>query len=426
MITADLVLRNCRQVVTCGGQAPKRGDALKDVGQIDGGWIASHEGVIVFVGGEAEFRERVSPTPSAEWIDAASLTALPGFVDPHTHLPFAGSREHEFALRIQGATYLELAAQGMGIQTTVDATRDISRTDLVEFCLERMDRMLIHGTTTAEAKSGYGLNLKDEIKQLEAIQEADARHPIDLIATFLGAHEVPKEYKARKSDYLELLTQTMLPEVKKRRLAEFFDVFCEEGVYSIEESRALISAAKQAGLKIKIHADEFVPLGGAELAVEQGAVSAEHLIAITEKGIRKMAESRTTAILLPGVPFFLMQSRTAPARRLIDAGAVVALATDFNPGSSMTESQLTILRLGVFTMGMTIEEALNAVTINAAHGIDRDNHVGSLEEGKRMDVLLCDIPNYLHLAYHFGINPVRHVIKSGKVVVRDGHPVPRE
>jgi len=311
----------------------------------------------------------------------------------------------------------------MGIQTTVDATRSINRPDLVELCLQRMDRMLLHGTTTAEAKSGYGLNIKDEIKQLEAVREADNRHPIDLIPTFLGAHEVPREYSAKKAEYLELLTQTILPEVTKRGLAEFFDVFCEEGVYSIEESRRLISAAKKAGLKIKIHADEFVPLGGAELAVEQGAVSAEHLIAITDKGIRKMAESRTTAILLPGVPFFLMQSRTAPARKLLDAGAVVALATDFNPGSSMTESQLTILRLGVFTMGMTVEEALNAVTINAAYGIDRDSRVGSLEEGKRMDVLLCDIPNYLHLVYHFGVNPVSHVIKDGQIVVQDGRRV---
>jgi imidazolonepropionase len=279
--------------------------------------------------------------------------------------------------------------------------------------------MLLHGTTTAEAKSGYGLNLEDELKQLEAIREANDRHPIDLVSTFLGAHEVPKEYKTRKQEYIDLLTHVILPQVKEKGLAEFFDVFCEEGVYSIEESRLMIQAAKSAGLKIKIHADEFVPLGGAQLAVEQEAVSAEHLIAITEDGIQRMADSPVTAILLPGVPFFLMQNAVAPARKLIDAGAVVALATDFNPGSSMTESQLMILQLGVFLLGMTIEEALNAVTLNAAYGIDRAKEIGSLEVGKKMDLILCDIPNYIHLAYHFGVNPVQHVIKNGNFVVKN-------
>jgi len=246
----------------------------------------------------------------------------------------------------------------MGIQTTVNATRAATQEELINLCLKRLDSMLLHGTTTTEAKSGYGLNLTDEIKQLEAIKAANKLHPIDIIATFLGAHEVPQEYKARKKEYINLLTQTILPEVINKNLAEFFDIFCEEGVYSVAESKEMIRAAKASGLKIKIHADEFVPLGGAELAVSEGAVSAEHLLVITEDGIKRMAESSTTAILLPGVPFFLMQNMTAPARNLIDAGAVVALGTDFNPGSSMTESQLCILRLGVFMLKMTIVELI--------------------------------------------------------------------
>jgi imidazolonepropionase len=418
--SADLIITGCSQLLTCCGSAPKRKKALLDLGIIEHGYIASLQGKIVFIGTEKELRQNILPEPDTIMLNATGLTALPGFVDPHNHLPFAGSREEEFKLRIQGASYLELAAKGMGIQTTVNATRKATKKELVSLCLKRLDSMLCQGTTTTEAKSGYGLNLDDEIKQLEAIKEANEIHPIDIAPTFLGAHEVPKEYKAKKNEYIDLLTHEILPEVVKRELAEFFDIFCEEGVYSIAESRELIKAAKKAGLKIKIHADEFVPLGGAQLAVEQEAVSAEHLIAITKEGIERMAESPTTAILLPGVPFFLMQNRTAPARKLIDAGAAVALATDFNPGSSMTESQLCIMRLGVFLMNMTIEEAINAVTINAAYGINRQNEVGSLEVGKKMDLILCDVPNYPSLVYHFGVNPIKHVIKNGKVVVRDG------
>jgi imidazolonepropionase len=352
-------------------------------------------------------------------VDGKGLTALPGFVDSHTHLPFAGSREDEFALRLQGYTYFQLAQKGMGIQTSVKATRKATQEELISICLPRLDSMLRHGTTTIEAKSGYGLNLEDEIKQLEALKELNRIHPMDIIPTFLGAHEVPKEYKNNKKEYIELLINEILPVVKKRGLAEFFDVFCEEGVYSIEETRTLIRAAKKAGLKIKIHADEFVPLGGAILAAEEGAFSADHLIVITDEGIRKLSESSTVATLLPGVTFFLMQEQKAPARKLIDQGAVVAVATDFNPGSSMTESMLFIMQLAVFNMKMSIEEAIFASTLNAAFAMDRHQEVGSLEIGKKMDVVLYDAPNYLSLVYHFGTNQVKHVIKEGKVVVWD-------
>jgi imidazolonepropionase len=423
MIQADSVVTGCRQVLTCAGPIPKRGAALREVGLIENGAIAGRDGKIVFVGPEAELERSVRIVPDAVRLDASGLVALPGFVDPHTHLPFGGTREEEFALRIQGWTYQQLAAKGMGIRSTVRKTRRISMADLKSLCLDRLDSMLRHGTTTAEAKSGYGLNLADEIKQLEAVREAAEAHPIDVVPTFMGAHEVPDEFQGRKEDYIDLLIDTVLPQVRDRGLARFFDVFCEEGVFSVEETERLAAAAASAGLGIKIHSDEFVPLGGTELAARIGAVSAEHLIAVTEAGIAALAGSATAAILLPGVPFFLMQDRKAPARRLIEAGAILALGSDFNPGSSMTENLLFILQLGVFTLRLTIEEAINAVTANAAYAIRAHAEAGSLEPGKNMDVVLFDVPNYFFLAYHPGVNPVRHVLKNGRLVVKDGRTV---
>jgi len=420
MNRADLAVLNCSQLLTCQGPIPKRKTALQDVGLLENGCIASFKGEIVFIGGEEAFHRDVQMTDDGICIDGRGLTGLPGFVDPHTHLPFAGSREDEFNLRVKGYTYQQLARQGLGIQTTVNATRQSSEEELFSLCLSRLDSMLVHGTTTTEAKSGYGLNKRDELKQLRVLQKANATHPVDIVSTFMGAHEVPKEYKDRKAEYINLLTQEILPEVKNQNLAEFFDVFCEEGVYSIEETRELIKKAKKAGLKIKIHADEFVPLGGAELAAEERAISAEHLIAITDDGIEKMAQSPTAAVLLPGVSFFLMQQKTAPARKMIDRGVIVALATDFNPGSSMTESMLFILQLAVFTLKMGIEEAINAATANASYALGKHEQVGSLETGKKMDLVLWDVPTYPYLVYHLGINPVKHVIKNGKIVVEDG------
>jgi len=290
----------------------------------------------------------------------------------------------------------------------------------VRLCLSRLDQMLLTGTTTVEAKSGYGLNLKDEIKQLLALKEARKRHPADIVPTFMGAHEVPKEYRGRKKAYIRLLIHKVIPEVKSQNLAEFFDIFCEKGVFSLEETRQLAEAAKRNGLKIRIHADEFAALGGAALAAEIGAASADHLISITEKGIRALAWSKTAATLLPAVPFFLMLEKRAPARKLIDAGAAVSLASDFNPGSSMVSSMLFVMQLGVYLLKMSIEEAINAVTANAAYALGRQKEIGSLEVGKKMDLLLCEVPDYASLVYHLGINPIRYVIKNGKVVVRDG------
>jgi imidazolonepropionase len=423
MISADCVVAGCRELLTCAGSLPKRKAAMRDLGVIENGWVAASKGVIVFVGTEEEFREQVNPGPEAVTVDGAGLVGLPGLVDAHTHLPFAGDRAREFGLRLQGWTYQQLAERGMGIQTTVKATRAASLDELLKLSLVRLDRMLLSGTTTVEAKSGYGLNLEDEVKQLEVLRDLGALHPIDIVPTFMGAHDVPPEYRDKRQDYIGLLVETLIPEVGKRGLAEFFDIFCEPGVFSLEETRRLAGAAKAAGFGLKVHADEFVTQGGAELAAELGAVSAEHLIAVSEQGIARLGASDTAAILLPGVSFFLMLDKRAPARRLIDAGAAVALATDFNPGSSHLSSMLFVLQLGVFTLGLTVEEAVNACTGNSAYAVNRHNAVGSLEAGKKMDLLLCDIPGYVSLAYELGRNPVRTVLKNGRVVVVDGRRV---
>jgi imidazolonepropionase len=420
MILADCIVSRCNQLLTCAGTIPKRGDDLKNVGILTNGSIASYEGRIVYVAEDKDLKRSVQLVDSGELIDGQGYVGLPGFVDSHTHLPFAGSREEEFKLRLEGQTYQQLAEKGMGIQTTVNATREATRDELVRLSLERLDSMLTHGTTTIEAKSGYGLNIEDELKQLYAIRQANNTHPIDIVSTFMGAHEVPKEYKSRKEDYMKILTQEILPRVRDNQLAEFFDVFCEEGVYSVDETRHLIRTAKAEGFKIKLHADEFSPLGGAVLAAEEGAVSADHLIAISDEGIETLARSQTAATLLPGVSFFLMQDKKAPARKLLDRGAIVALATDFNPGSSMTESLFFVMQLAVFTLEMSVEESINAVTANASYALTREEEVGSLEVGKKMDLVLCRVPHYLTLVYHFGINPISHVIKNGKVVLRDG------
>ena len=420
MKSADLLIANCHQILTCKGPLPKRREELDQIGLVEDWCIASHRGRIVFLGEEEGFREEFRLEEDAVYLDGKGLIALPGFVDSHTHLPFAGTREEEFVLRLKGYSYQELARKGLGIQTTVRATRKASLQELISLCFSRLDSMLLHGTTTVEAKSGYGLNLEDEIKQLRALKEVNKIHPVDIVPTFMGAHEIPEEYKSRSHDYIDLLIHRVLPEVAEGNLAEFFDVFCEEGVYSVEESRKLIRAAKEAGLKIRIHADEFSPLGGAVLAAEEGAASADHLIRISDAGIRKLSESSTAATLLPAVPFFLMQEIRAPARKLIKEGAIVAIASDFNPGSAMTESMLFIIQLAVLTMRMSIEEAINAATTNASYALGKDKDVGSLEEGKKMDLILLEAPNYSFLVYHLGINPIKYVIKNGKVVVKEG------
>ncbi|MCX7974259.1 MAG: imidazolonepropionase [Candidatus Aminicenantes bacterium] len=420
MELADLIIRRLNQLVTCSGPVPKRKEALKEIGLIEEAAIASYKGKIIYVGNDKDLEKNIKLTPETIILEAEGLVGFPGFIDPHTHLPFAGTREKEFVLRIKGASYQELASQGLGIQTTVRATREITKEKLIELCLERLDTMLRHGTTTVEAKSGYGLDWETEIKQLEVLNEVNQIHPIEIVPTYLGAHEVPPEYRHDKSKYLELLIKNIMPEIRRRKLAEFIDIFCEEGVYSLEETKKLAQEAKKMGFKIRLHADEFSPLGGAELAAELEASSADHLINVSDNGIEALASSSTVAILLPMVPLFLRLEKWPPARRLIEAGATVALATDFNPGSSMTECMPLVIQLAVFLLNFQIEEALQAATINAAFSLGRDRWVGSLEVGKNMDLVLCSMPNYLHLVYHPGPNLVRHVFKKGNWVVQDG------
>ncbi len=414
-----LRIHNLSEIATPLGSAPRRGPAQGEVERTTGREVLCRHGEIVAIAPPEEIDQRlaeITPDETLEMLDGEGGTLIPGFVDPHTHLPWAGSREEEFVQRLAGASYMEIAAAGGGILSTVRSTREASLDDLVALLGRRMDQMLRWGTTTAEAKSGYGLSTADESKQLEAIREADAEHPVDLVPTLLAAHEVPPEYRDDRERYLDLVSEEITPAVAEAGLARFCDVFCEEGVFSQAESRRVLEAGRAAGLLPRLHADEFVASGGAELAAELGALSADHLMAISEAGVEAMAEAGVTATLLPGTSFFLMKQEYAPARALIEAGIPVALATDCNPGSSHTESMPMIAVLAVLKLGLSIAEALTAATLNAACSLGLGERVGSIEVGKQADLVLLDAPNYLHLAYHYGINPVKAVVKAGRVV----------
>ncbi len=378
--------------------------------------VVCRDGLIEFVGSPDERVRRFGEMADAERLDGGGGTLVPGFVDPHTHLPWAGSREEEFRMRLAGATYQEIAAAGGGILSTVAATRAATEDELERLVLRRMDRMLAWGTTTAEAKSGYGLDHDDELKQLRAIRRASEVHPVDLVPTLLAAHEVPPEHRGERERYVELVCQEIVPAAAEAGLARFCDVFCENGVFTVEESRRVLEAGRRWGLAPRLHADEFEDSGGARLAAELGALSADHLIAISPPGIEAMADAGVTAVLLPGTSFFLMKHTYAPARRLVEAGVPVALATDCNPGSSHTESMPMVFVLAVYELGLSIEESLTAATLNAACCLGLGEEIGSVEEGKRADVVLLDAPNLLHLAYHYGVNPVAAVVKGGRVV----------
>ncbi|HEX5759167.1 MAG TPA: imidazolonepropionase [Thermoanaerobaculia bacterium] len=416
MSAADLLIENLAVVATPVGAAPRRGTEQGRVRRLRDAEVLCRDGRIAFVGSREE-RERLhGPLPEAERLDGRGGTLVPGFVDPHTHLPWAGSREEEFAQRLAGRSYQEIAAAGGGILSTVAATRAASEEELAANVRRRLDRMLAHGTTTAEAKSGYGLSRADELKQLRALRRAAAEHPVDVVPTLLAAHEVPPEHRADRGRYLDLVCEEIVPAAAGEGLARFCDVFCERGVFSADESRRVLAAGVRHGLAPRLHADEFEDSGGALLAAELGALSADHLIAVSPRGVEALAAAGVTAVLLPGTSFFLMKHRWAPARRLIEAGVPVALATDCNPGSSHTESMPTVVTLGVFELGLSIEEALTAATLNAACSLGLGAEIGSVEAGKRADLLLLDGPNLLHLAYHFGVNPVAAVVKDGCVV----------
>lgn len=352
--------------------------------------------------------------PDTEIIDAAGKVVTSGLIDSHTHLIFAGSREDEFEQRLQGRTCQEIAAQGGGINATVRRVRQSSKEELKALARPRLERMLHFGATTIEVKSGYGLSLADEIKCLEAIAELNAEGPWELVPTFLGAHALPPEFRDDRGGYVDLLVNEMLPEVARRKLAEFCDVFCETGVFSIAESERILSKARDLGLRLKLHADELTPLGGAELAARLGAVSADHLLCITDAGIDALAASGTVATLLPGTAFFLGASY-APARKLIARGVPVALASDCNPGTCPTENLPLVGAMACTQMKMLPGEVMTALTRNAAAALGRDD-IGTLEVGKQADLVIWDVPDYRQLFYHFGVNHVWRVIKRGRVV----------
>jgi len=413
MQVADAVLTDIGTLITPKGPAPLLKDRLGRIEILNDAAVASKDGVIIWIGHIDKLKDEIKIEGSAH--SAGGKVVMPGFVDPHTHPVFAGSRSDEFNQRIRGKSYMEIAAAGGGILSTVKATRSADPDELMISGWERINRMLTEGVTTIEAKSGYGLDTDSELKQLEVIKRLGEMHSIDIVPTFLGAHEYPPEFKEDHDGYIDILINDMIPAVKKNNLARYCDIFTEEGVFSVEESRRVMQAAKEAGFRLKFHADEMTDLGGASLAAEMGAVSADHLVYISDKGIDDMAESATAAVLLPGTTFFLMMSRYAPARKLIDRGVPVALATDFNPGSSHTQSVSMIIALACLNMKMTIEEAINASTLNAAYSIDLHEDRGSIEVGKLADMVVFDFEDYNRLVYNWGVNHIEKVIKRGNV-----------
>jgi len=437
-VEGDLLITNAGQLLTLtspGG--PKRGAELGDVGLIEGGAILLQRGRIAWVGTTDQARRRAAPgTPV---LDAMGRVVMPGLVDPHTHLVWAGDRLDEFEQRIAGATYQEIAAAGGGIVRTVQATHQASQSDLLAAAGRRLDAMLAHGTTTAEVKSGYGLDMSSELKCLEVARLLAEWHPVELVPTFLGAHAVPPAYQDAPDEYIDrLVIGEMLPRVVRDErtwprdptgrvrmyadarthipLAEFCDVFCDAGAFNLAQARRVLEAARSHGLGLKIHADEFETLGATRLAVELGATSADHLVVTPPADIAALAQSDTVAVFLPGTPFGLATGHYANARAFIEAGAIVALATDLNPGTSPCPSMPFIIALACRYMKMSPAEAIAAATINAAYAIRRGHLVGSLEPGKQGDLLVLDTDDYRDLAYQFGGNPVQTVIKVGRIV----------
>ncbi|MBO0961100.1 imidazolonepropionase [Neobacillus sp. MM2021_6] len=420
-----IFIRNANQLVTLKGssQAPLVKDAMSELGIIENGSVWIEDGVIQAVGTDeellAKFEGRLS---EAEVVDASGKLVTPGLVDPHTHLVFAGSRENEFNMRLQGATYMDIMNAGGGIHATTRATKAASHEELFQASFGRLNQFLRHGVTTVEAKSGYGMEWETELKQLEVAKQLNERHVIDVVSTFMGAHAVPKEYKENPDQFVRLLVEEMIPKVAELGLADFNDVFCEHGVFTPEQSRVILEAGKRHGLIPKIHADEIEPYEGAELAAEVGAISADHLLKASEQGMKAMAEQGVVGVLLPGTAYFLM-AESANGRKMIDLGVPVALSTDCNPGSSPTVSLPFIMNLGCLKMGMTPAEVITATTINAAHALNRGQEIGSLEVGKKGDVTIFNIENYMKLQYSYGVNHTDTVVKNGQVVVRGGHIV---
>jgi imidazolonepropionase len=418
-VNGNIIIKNAAQLVTCSGFEAKKGRDMSDLRIIAGGAVVIKEGEITAVGKTTDIlrdldQSKTDLTPF-DIIDAQDKSVLPGFVDSHTHFVFGGYRAEEFSWRLRGDSYMDIMQRGGGIANTVRATRDTSRKELIASGIQRLNSMLSFGVTTVEGKSGYGLDYDTEIKQLEVMTHLDQVHYIDVVPTFLGAHAVPPDYKDKEEAFIDFLMNAVMPEVADRKLAEFCDIFCEENVFSVAQSKRLLSKAAELGLKIKLHADEIAQLGGAELAAELGAVSADHLLQASDDGIRRMAEAGVVATLLPGTAFSLKEPY-ARGRYMIDSNCAVALATDFNPGSCFSESIPLIMALATLYMNMTPEEAITALTVNAAAALDRAASIGSIDIGKKGDVIILEFPSYQFMPYHIGVNTVEKVIKKGNLI----------
>ena len=422
--TVDLIIQNAAQLVTCASpDGPKRGCGMRHVGMIEDGAVAVQNGKIVAVGKTAVIH---SCFHAAQIIDASGKAVCPGFVDPHTHTVYGGDRAHEFELRIQGASYMEIMAAGGGIISTMQQTRNATIEELVASATKRLDEMLRLGTTAVEIKTGYGLDLATELKMLQVIETLDQSHPCDLIPTFLGAHTLPPEYKDNPEGYVSLVIDKMIPAVADWYQAShfaannvpiFIDVFCEDHAFTVAQSRRILQAGIDAGFRAKIHVDQFTDLGGVPMVVELGAISADHLDVTSQQDIQLLANSNTIATPLPAVNFNLGVDYYANARAMIDAGAVLALSTDLNPGSAPCLSMPMVMAIACRFQKLLPAEALNASTINAAHAIGLGHKLGSLEPGKQADILILKEADYRHLSYFFGHNPVEMVMKRGIVIL---------
>lgn len=416
-----MIIKNIGCLVTCAGSYPKTKEQLKEAGIIENGYVVIEDKLIVDVGSGDGYKKYLKD--ETDVIDAEGKTVTPGLIDSHTHVVYAGSREFELPLKLQKMKYIDILNAGGGILSNVTKTRDASRELLEAETKKRLDLMLAHGTTTVESKSGYALDFENEIKMLEVNKNLNQNHPIDVVSTYLGAHAIPKEYKENREGYIDLMINKVMPYIKEHELADFVDCFCEEGVFSVEEARKILKAGQALGLKAKIHADEIESIGGAELAGEIKAVSAEHLVGASDQGIKAMAENNVIAVLLPTTSFYLMLGTFARARKMIEEGVPVALSTDCNPGTSPTESLQSTMTFACFGLKMMPEEIINAMTINAACAVCREKEIGSIEIGKKADIAIFNAKNLNYLLYHFGVNTVDKVIKNGSIVVEEGKPV---
>ncbi|HEX8748674.1 MAG TPA: imidazolonepropionase [Pyrinomonadaceae bacterium] len=415
-----LAVINCSQVVTLNGASrPRTGAEMSELSIIPDGALIVRDGRFAKVGARREIEPLIGP--GCEVLDAGGRVILPGFVDAHAHPVFAGTRADEYEERARGATYQQIAARGGGIRSTVRRTREASLDELVAAGKRYADWFLRTGTTTVEAKSGYGLTTEDELKILRAVRRLNKETPLRYVPTFLGAHDVPDEYRARREDYIELVTEEMLPRVTQERLAEYCDVFCEEKVFTLDESRRVLEAARRHGLKLRLHADQLTLSGGAHLAAQLGAATADHLEHTDASGIQALKAAGVQPVLLPGSVYALGSSRYPAAREMIEAGLAVVLATDFNPGSSPTPSMPMVLSLASTHMKMTPAEGLTAATINAAYSLGLGSEVGSIEEGKRADFCIQDASDYREVAYFFGVEHAREVFAEGRRVFRREH-----